>query len=89
MTRPRDDNDEYRVMNARRRVLIGLLAIATAIAVVLMLVYPPGSSKRTRAAVPQCSASQPTDCVGGKADVIYVPLPAVRASAAASAATAR
>ncbi len=75
---------DYSALNARRRVLIGLLAIATAIAVVLTLVYPPGGVKRTRAAVPVCSASQTYDCVGGKAEVIYVAPAAMPSSAAAS-----
>jgi hypothetical protein len=76
-----DEIEEYSALNARRRIVIGLIAISTAVGVVLMLFYPPGGVKRTRAAVPECSASQPRDCVGGKAEVIYV------APAAASAAS--
>lgn len=75
---------DYSALNARRRVVIALLAIAMAIAVVLTLVYPPGGVKRTRAVVPVCSASQNYDCVGGKAEVIFVAPPALPASAAAS-----
>lgn len=85
----KNDGDDYRVMNARRRLIIVLLAIATTMVLVLTLVSPPNGAKRTGVAVPQCSASQSTECVGGKADVIFVPLSAVTADAAASAGATR
>lgn len=72
----RDEHEDYRVMTPRRRILVAGLAVATAATVVLTLVAPPGGSKTQRAPVPECSASQPRDCVGGKADVIFVPLAA-------------
>jgi len=76
--------DEYRPLSRRRRLLIALLAIATATAVVLTLVAPPGGSKGPRPAVggAVCASGQTSQCVGGKADVIVVsPAPASTASA--------
>ncbi len=83
------EHHEYRVMNARRRILLAAVAIATAATLVLTLVGRPGAADTPRPQVPECSASQtlnqPRDCVGGKAEVIYVPTaPAPTASAAAS-----
>jgi hypothetical protein len=79
------EHHDYRVMNARRRLLIVLLAVATAAAIVLTLVGPPGAANTPRPQVPECSASQtlnqPRDCVGGKADVIFVPLPGAASAA--------
>ncbi len=71
-----DEHEDYRVMTPRRRILLAGLAVTMAAAVVLTLVAPPGGSKAKRAPVPECSASRPRDCVGGKAEVIFVPLPA-------------
>lgn len=68
-----DDAPQYRPISARRRVLIVLLAIATAVTVVLMLLDPPGGVQRTRpvpAAQQPCAPGQTENCVGGKADVI-------------------
>lgn len=66
----------YRPLNWRRRVLIGLLAVATAFAVVATLLNPPGGVKRTRpagAASTACTEDVQTRCPGGKTDVILVP----------------
>jgi hypothetical protein len=64
-------------LNARRRLLIGLLAVVTAVTVVLTLLHPPGGVKRVRklpADVARCAASavpsEANDCVGGRIDVI-------------------
>jgi hypothetical protein len=64
--------DPYRPVSRRRRLLIGLLAIATAITVVLTLLYPPGGIKRHRPAVPVCSDGQGEGCVGGRVEMINV-----------------
>jgi hypothetical protein len=81
------EHHDYRVMTPRRRLLLAALAIAMAAAVVLTLVGPPGASKTPRPQVPECSASQTQDqardCVGGKAEVIYVPLQPTSPSASA------
>jgi hypothetical protein len=78
-------NDRYRPLSTRRRVLILLLAVSTAITVALTLLYPPGGVQRKRAPAPRpadCSAGQDAGCVGGKADVIVVAPAAVPGSAA-------
>jgi hypothetical protein len=73
-------------LNAKRRLWIALLAVVTAITVVLTLLHPPGGVKRVRklpADVARCAASavpaESNDCVGGRVDVI-VPVRAVPAS---------
>jgi len=75
--------DPYRPVSRRRRLLIGLLAVATAITVVLMLLYPPGGIKRHRPPVPVCSDGQGEGCVGGRAEVINLaPAPSGAAASA-------
>ena len=79
------EHHEYRVMNARRRILLAAVAVATAATLVLTLVGRPGAADTPRPQVPECSASQARDCVGGMAGVIYVPAASAPvASAAAS-----
>ena len=63
----------YRPLSRRRRLLIGVLAIVTAITIVLTLLYPPGGVKRTRPLPAPCTAQQQTQCIGGRADVIVIP----------------
>ena len=85
------EHHEYRVMNARRRILLAAVAVATAATLVLTLVGRPGAADTPRPQVPECSASQtlnqPRDCVGGKAEVIYVPVMPAPAQAASTAAS--
>jgi hypothetical protein len=67
--------ESYPPLQAWRRILILLLAVATGVAMVLMLLHPPGGVKRTRLAVQapaECAAGQSSGCVGGKADVIFL-----------------
>jgi hypothetical protein len=76
MRRPKSP-DELPAMPLRRRVLIFVLAVATAATIVWLLLNRPGDPKRdmprvVRERVP-CAAGQSRDCVGGKADVIVVP----------------
>ncbi len=89
--RPLPD-EKYRPISRRRRLLIFGLAIATAITVVLTLLYPPGGIQRPPpGAAPdraRCSAGQTSDCVGGKADVIVPPAAAAASVAASVAASA-
>jgi hypothetical protein len=77
-------SDSYRPVSSRQRWWIALLAIATAATVLLSLIYRPGGVRRAAApAVPDqpvCAAGQSTGCVGGKADVIFVPPPAASAA---------
>jgi hypothetical protein len=64
---------DYRPLSPRRRVLIALLAVATAIGVVLVLLHPPGGVVRVAPAAPASStpaASAPRESVNR---VIVVP----------------
>jgi len=73
----------YRPISRRRRLLIFLLAVATAITVVLTLLYPPHGVKRVKAPVAEparCADGRGSDCVGGTAQVIVAPVPASAAS---------
>lgn len=76
-------NDSYRPVSSRQRLWIVVLAIVTASTVLLSLIYRPGGARRP--AVPEvpdraaCAAGQSTGCVGGKADVIFVPPPSASA----------
>ena len=75
MTAPHPEPEQvsYRPLSARRRWLVLLLAIATGIAVTLMLFYPPGGVKRVRPPPAPCRDGEQERCVGGKADVVIVP----------------
>jgi hypothetical protein len=82
---PRDPVGDYRPLAPRSRALIALLAVATAVAVVLLLLYPPGGVQRTRPKTPDavlCVNGRPPGCIDGKIGVFVVPPPA---SAPASA----
>lgn len=74
----------YRPLGWRRRFAIAGLAVATAIAVVWLLLDPPGGVQRKRAAAPAqpaaaapetCTEVRTERCVGGKVEVIVVPRP--------------
>jgi hypothetical protein len=62
---------------ARRRWLLGVLAISTAVVVLLLLLKPPGGAKHwpppPPADVARCAPGQTSGCVGGKAEVIVAP----------------
>lgn len=73
------DLDDYRPIPRHRRWQIAALGVATAIGIVLLLLYPPGGVKRVHRLPPdaaRCTANQTVDCVGGTATVIVAPLPA-------------
>jgi hypothetical protein len=55
----------------RRRLLVPLLAVATAVVIFLMLIYRPGDPKRGMRAVRP--AAEAASAVGGKADVMLLP----------------
>jgi hypothetical protein len=62
----------------RRRLLVLVLAVATALAVVALMLERPGDPKRgLPRAVPPCERAPGGGCVGDKADVMLVmPAPA-------------
>jgi hypothetical protein len=69
--------DEYPPMSARQRALVLLLAVVTALTIVLLLLYRPGDPKHEalRAAREKAAKAPPVAAsgVGGKADVLLVP----------------
>jgi len=74
---PELPDERYRPLSARRRWLVLLLAVATAVAVMLTLLDPPGGVVRRKAettAAPAtarpCAPGQSQDCLGGKVDVL-------------------
>jgi hypothetical protein len=78
------DVDRYRPLDNRRRLLILLLAVATALGVLWLLVERRGSIEPDpRVLAPDkapCAAGITTACVGGTAQVIVVPQQGVAAS---------
>ncbi len=70
--------DAFPGFSRRRKLLIALLAVTTALTVAWSLLERPGGLHGPRAlpaSPPACSASQTQDCVGGRTAVI-VPVPA-------------
>ncbi len=87
-------DEPYRPVKGRRRLLIALLAVATALTVVWSLLERPGGVQwKPRPPPPDrapCAQGQTSDCVGGKADVIMMsPMAAPAPPAAPAASTAR
>ncbi len=79
---------DYPAATWHRRLVVTVLAVTTAIAVILTIIYPPGGVKRTRpvpADAARCTAGQQEDCVGGRAAVI-VPVQALPQAARPSTA---
>ena len=78
------DHDDYRPTSARRKLLILLLAVATAVTLILTLLKRPAGAMDAvhispKAGIPdaaRCDEGNSHQCVGGKADVIVVPPPA-------------
>ncbi|MDP1648948.1 MAG: hypothetical protein Q8M01_12230 [Rubrivivax sp.] len=81
------NEDSYRPLSLRRRLFIALLAVATAVTLIMMMLErtgaPPIARPPAAAGPAACTAGQLSGCLGGKADVIFVP-----AAAAASPASA-
>lgn len=77
-----DEAPRYRPVSRRRRVLIALLAVSTAVVVLWLMLQPQLRAMRAgaerRAAPPQpCAPGQTEGCVGGTMGVI-VPASAPR-----------
>lgn len=66
--------ERYRPLSTRRRLLIVLLAVATALSVAWMLLERPGAPPLTR---PKAASGGE---IGGKSDAFLVPAAAPRAS---------
>jgi hypothetical protein len=70
--------DEYPRVPLRRRLLVLLLAVATALGIVLLLLTRPGDPKRdalraARASAASAAATDAASAVGGKAEVMLLP----------------
>jgi hypothetical protein len=74
---PVDPDDRFPAVPLRRRVLIAVLAVATATTLIMMMLERTGAPEIPRppaAAGPApCAEGQFSGCLGGKADVILVP----------------
>ena len=77
--------ERYRPTSMRRRVLIVLLALATAVSLLLYMVGRRGDIIRGNETwlvdVPTCKNGKTEGCVGGTVTVIALPPPAAAASA--------
>lgn len=73
---PEPPVDSYQPIPRRRRWLILVLAITTALTIVWMMLErvgaPPLKRVATPDAAPPCAVGQTTGCVGGTASVIMV-----------------
>ena len=80
----RSSHEDYPAPSARRRLLVLLLAMATAITIGWLMIYRVGGVKP--AAPPpvpdaaRCKPGQQEGCVGGRAAVIVLPPSAAAAS---------
>ncbi len=72
---PPATDDRFRPLPLRRRLLIVLLALATAIGIVLAIVFQPGLKlvRKLPDDVAACRDGRSTGCVGGQIDVIALP----------------
>ena len=81
---PEPSVDSYQPIPKRRRWLILVLAITTAIGIVWMMLERVGAPPLKRIATPDaavpCTPGQTTGCVGGTASVIMIAPPASAAS---------
>jgi hypothetical protein len=77
--------NEFQPIPRRRRLLILLLGVSTALVVVWALLERPGGlhGPKQAADAPRCLGPKDSECVGGKVDVIALPAAGTAASAAA------
>lgn len=76
---PEPQVDDYRPTSGRRRLLIALLAVATATTLMWMMLERVGAPPVQRVLPedrPRCAEGQTEACVGGRAEVLVVPVPA-------------
>jgi hypothetical protein len=76
---PEPQVDDYRPTSGRRRLLIALLAVATATTLIWMMLERVGAPPVQRVLPedrPRCAEGQTQACVGGRAEVLVVPVPA-------------
>ncbi len=72
-----DPDDRFPAVPLRRRVLIAVLAVATATTLIMMMLERTGAPEIPRppaaAGLAPCAEGQLNGCLGGKAEVILVP----------------
>lgn len=78
MKRPSDPDEQYRPVSRRRRLLIALLAVATAVVVIWLMLQPQlrkmqAEQARKGADAPRCDGQRQDGCVGGTMGVIVAP----------------
>ncbi len=80
----RSSHQNYPAPTVRRRVMVLLLAVATAVTIGWLMIYRVGGVKPPPPPpapdAPRCAAGQQEDCVGGRAQVIALPPSAAPAS---------
>lgn len=85
--------DRFRPLNRRRRLLIVLLAVGTAVAGVTTLLSPPGGVKRPAPGhgpdAVRCGNGQTENCVGGTSAVLLPAAPAAPPAPAKAASGGR
>lgn len=84
---PEPQVDDYRPTSGRRRLLIALLAVATATTLIWMMLERVGAPPVRRVLPedkPRCAEGQTEGCVGGRAEVLVVPGPASAATPASA-----
>jgi hypothetical protein len=71
------DDSAFRPVSLRRRLLVALLAVATAVTLFIMMLERIGAPEIPRPPPPAdpsvCAEGQLSGCLGGKAEVIVVP----------------
>lgn len=83
---PLPEPDPYRPTSRRQRLVIGVVAVAIALGVMVAVLQPHvrflrADKARQSQDKPRCTATQTTDCVGGTMEVLRVPPAAAAASA--------
>ena len=87
MPRP-NANDSYSPISGRRKLLILLLGVSTALGLIYMMLNRTGAPPLKRVDSARCAPGQSTDCVGGRAQVIVVAPAASSASSVPPASAA-
>jgi hypothetical protein len=83
---PAAQDDRFPSLPGRRRALIALLAVGTAVTIFWLLIYRPGGlhPRHPRTPLDDCAPGQIDHCVGGLSQVITLP-PAVEPPASTPA----
>jgi hypothetical protein len=69
----RNNDDSYPPTSWRRRFLILVLAVTTALGIAWALLTRPGHVAKPRPNAPPCTQGQTQNCAGGQLDVVVVP----------------